>query len=163
MAVKNPCAKRVTPETAYEVWQSYNGSFTYFVLKKYQSPEKEAQNPFARWFCMIQSPATPRGEYGDVYVAIVKEGTRHVDNPLHRTICVKGTSIKTLDAIGLSTYPVTELVLRDERLWQYLKLSIPPKDFHKVKRTLEEHEITIVCIDAPDFLDHCLTDVLTSG
>ena len=155
--------KTVPPETAYEVWQSDGGTWTYFVLKKYQSPEKEAQNPHARWYCLVKSPITPNGEYGDVYVSTVKRGTRQVDNPLHRTLCVKGTSIKTLDAIGLSTYTVTELVLADERLWQYLKLSIPPKDFTKVKRTLEEHEITIVCIDAPNFLERCLTDVQTSG
>ena len=164
MAAKNPCAKTVTPETAYEVWQSYDGSWTYYVLKKYQSPEKEAQNPYARWYCRVTSPmTTERGDYGDVYVSTVKRGTGQIDNPLHRTICVKGTSITTLEEIGLSTYSVTELVLRDERLWQYLKLSIPPKAFAKVKRTLEEHEIAIVCIDAPDFLDRCLTDVQTSG
>jgi len=63
----------------------------------------------------------------------------------------------------LSAYAVTELVLRDVRLWQYLKLSIPPKDFKKVKRLLEEHEIALVCIDAQDFLERCLTDVQTSG
>ena len=163
MATPNPCAKKVTPETAYEVWQSYDGSWTYFVLKKYQSPENEANNPYARWYCMVQSPATPKGEYGDTYVSTVKRGTRQVDNPLHRTLCVKGTSIQVLDDIGLSTYSVTELVLRDERLWQYLKLSIPPKDFAKVKRLLEEHEIATVCIDAPDFLERCLTDVQSSS
>src|SRR5256714_6555342 len=163
MAANNPCAKTVPPETAYEVWQSDDGSWTYFVLKKYQSPEKEAQNPHARWYCLVKSPITPNGEYGDVYVSTVKRGTRQVDNPLHRTLCVKGTSIKTLDAIGLSTYSVTELVLADERLWQYLKLSLPPKAFAKVKRTLEEHEIAIVCIDAPDFVAQCLTDVQTTG
>ena len=160
---KNPCAKTTTPQTAYEVWQSLNGQWTYFVLKKYQSPEKEAQNPYARWYCMVTSPITPKGEYGDVYIATVKQGTQQIDNPLHQILCVKGTSIKTLDEIGLSDYPITELVLVDERLWQYLKLSIPPKDFAKVKRTLEEHEIAIVCIDTPDFIDHCLTDVQTSG
>ena len=159
----NPSAKRVTPETAYEVWQSSDRSWTYFVLKKYQSPEKEAQNPFARWFCMIQSPVAPRGEYGDVYVATVKQGTRQIDNPLHRTLCVKGTSIKTLEEIGLSTYSITDLVLTDVRLWQYLKLSIPPKDFAKVKLMLEEHDIAIVCIDAKDFLNLCLADVQTTG
>ena len=58
---------------------------------------------------------------------------------------------------------MTELVLADERLWQYLKLSIPPKDFDKVKRIFEEHEIAIVCIDASDFVAQCLTDVQTTG
>ena len=160
---KNPCTRRVPPEQAYEVWQSFNGQWTYFVLKKYQSPEKEAQNPYARWFCMVTSPITPKGEYGDVYVTTVKQGTRQIDNPLHRTLCVKGTSVKTLEEIGLSTYSITDLVLTDERLWQYLKLSIPPKDFAKVKLMLEEHDIAIVCIDAKDFINLCLADVQTIG
>ena len=163
MASKNPCAKRVTPEYAYEVWQSYNGTFTYFVLRKYQSPEQEAKNPYARWYCMVQSPITPKGDYGDAYVSTVKRGTARIDNPLHRSLCVKDVSIQTLDDIGLSKYPVTELVLRDVRLWQYLKLNIPPKHFDKVKRTLEEYEIAIVCIDAQDFLERCLEDVQTTG
>ncbi len=163
MAEWNPCRKRVPPERAYEVWQSFDGSWTYFVLKKYQSPQKEAQNPYARWYCMVTSPATPKGEFGDVYVSTVKRGTRAVDNPLHRFFCVKGTSIETLDAIGLSAYPVTDLMLRDVRLWQYLKISVPPKDFEKVRRLLEEHEIALVCIDAADFLERCLTDVQTTG
>ena len=159
---KNPCAKRVTPETAYEVWQSYNGTFTYFVLKKYQSPEKEAQNRYARWLVFVKSPVYPNGWPEDGYVSSIKRGTRQIDNPLHRSLCVKEVSIQTLLEIGLLKYPVTELVLRDERLWQYLKLSIPPKDFDKVKRTLEEYEIAIVCIDAKDFVDRCLTDVQSS-
>ena len=84
MAAKNPCAKRVPPETAYEVWQSYDGTFTYFVLKKYQSPEQEVKNLYARWYCMVLSPATTaRGDSGDVYVATVKDGTSQViHNPL---------------------------------------------------------------------------------
>ena len=163
MASNNPCAKRVTPETAYEVWQSYNGTFTYFVLKKYQSPENEAKNPYATWYCCVKSPVVPNGEYGDVYVSTVKRGTRPIDNPLHRTFCVKNTSIQTLNEIGLSRYAVTELVLRDVRLWQYLKISVLPKDFDKVRLILKEHEIAIVCIDAADFVDRCLMDVQTSG
>ena len=83
MAAQNPCSKTVKPEQAYEVWQSYDGSWTYFVLKKYQSPEKEATNPYARWFCMVTSPSTSeRGDWGDVYVATVKDGTHQIKNPL---------------------------------------------------------------------------------
>jgi hypothetical protein len=156
---KNLCAKRVVPEEAYEVWQSLNGSWTYYVLKKYQSPEKEAQNLYARWFCLVKTPIVPHGEYSDVYVSTVKRGTHRVDNPLHRMLCVKGTSVKTIDEIGLSKYPVTVLVLKDTRLKQYLKLSIPPNDFEKVKLILSEHEITIVCVDTPDFVEYCLMDV----
>src|SRR6266702_6819015 len=103
MMSKNLCAKKVIPEEAYEVWQSFDGMWTYFVLKKYQSPEQEAKNPYARWFCMVKSPSTTeRGDWGDVYVSTVKRGTRQVYNPLHRTMCLKGTSIKTLSEIGLS-------------------------------------------------------------
>ena len=40
---------------------------------------------------------------------------------------------QTLDAIGLSAYPVTDLVLCNVRLWQYLKFSVPPNDFETVK------------------------------
>ncbi len=58
-------------------------------------------------------------------------------------------SIKRPAEIGLSTYPVTELVLRDVRLRQYLKLRIPPKDFEKMKCLLEEHELPFSCGDAP--------------
>ena len=80
---KNLCAKIVTPENAYEVWESKQGLWTWFVLKKYQSPEAEAKNSYARWHCLVKSPLTPHGEYGDVYVSVVKEpGNRRIPNPL---------------------------------------------------------------------------------
>jgi len=85
VAIQNLCAKTVKPEQAYEVWQSGDGAWTYFVLKKYQSPEKEAQNPFARWYCLVTSPITPHGEYGDAYVSTVTNGTQKVANPLVQT------------------------------------------------------------------------------
>jgi hypothetical protein len=76
-APKNPCAKTVTQEKAYEIWKFQD--WTWFVLKKYQSPEKEAQNPEARWFCLVVTPMTgPRGDLGDVYVADVKRYARRV-------------------------------------------------------------------------------------
>ena len=85
MASKNPCSKRVTPETAYEVWQTYDGQFTYWVLKKYQTPEKEAKNPYARWYCKVQSPITPKGEFGDAYISSITNGAHKIDNPLVQT------------------------------------------------------------------------------
>ncbi len=83
--MKNLCAKTVTPEKAYEVWRSSDGTGTYFVLKKYQTPEKEAKNSFARWYCLVKSPVVPNGEYGDVYVSTVKDGTHLIPNPLVQT------------------------------------------------------------------------------
>jgi hypothetical protein len=101
VASKNPCAKTVKPEQAYEVWQTanhldYDGTWTWYVLKKYQSPEKEATNPYARWLCAVSSPflshplasrGTPTRvplEYGDTYNSTIKEaGAVKLDyNPL---------------------------------------------------------------------------------
>lgn len=78
----NPCAKTVKPAQAYEVYQTFDGACTYYVLRKYQTPTKEAQNPFARWYCMVISPACPKGEYGDSYVSTVRNGTILIANPL---------------------------------------------------------------------------------
>jgi len=80
MAAKNPCAKTVTPETAYEVWRSYDGTWTWYVLKKYQNPTNEAKNPFARWYCFVTSPYVPDGEYGDVYAKEITSQARKLDH-----------------------------------------------------------------------------------
>lgn len=76
----NPCGKQVKPEEAYEVWQSYDGSWTYYVLKKYSIHE----STFSRWYCAVSSPMTfGRLEYGDVYCGEVKTDTMKLDhNPL---------------------------------------------------------------------------------
>jgi hypothetical protein len=68
--MKNPCAKTVKRENAYEVWQA--GLWTWYVLKKYKSPEAEARDQYARWFCDVVTPACPDGELGDVYVSDIK-------------------------------------------------------------------------------------------
>ena len=69
MSEKNLCGKTRPIDNPYEVWRSYDGSWTWKVLKKYQKPSKEAENPMAVWFCAVQSPYT-YGSYdmGDVYV-----------------------------------------------------------------------------------------------
>lgn len=68
----NACGKTVKRENAYEVWQLPDGSWTWYILKKYQSPENEAENPLARWFCDVVTPICPNGEMGDVYVSEIK-------------------------------------------------------------------------------------------
>ena len=92
MATKNPCAKTVKPDQAYEVWQvenhpDYGGTWTWYVLKKYQSPEREAVNPYARWSCYVTSPYSPHGDYGDTYITTITEaGAVKLDwNPLVQT------------------------------------------------------------------------------
>lgn len=56
----------------YEVWRSTGtelGDIEWRVLKKYQTPEKEAENPYARWLVAAKSDAT-FGSYdiGDTYI-----------------------------------------------------------------------------------------------
>jgi hypothetical protein len=78
-ATKNECGKMRTKETAYEVWQSPDGSWTWYVLKKYQSPAKEAANKYARWMCLVITPMTgPGGDMGDTYVTDVTSYARRI-------------------------------------------------------------------------------------
>jgi hypothetical protein len=67
--MKNLCGKTRPKDQPYEVWSS--GSWTWAVLKKWQSEDKE-DNPYARWFCFVISPFCPQGEFGDVYVQDIK-------------------------------------------------------------------------------------------
>lgn len=63
-------------ENPYEVYRSnLLPDWEWRVLKKYQNPEDEAKNEYARWFCAVKSPMTYGSwEYGDVYVReILKE------------------------------------------------------------------------------------------
>lgn len=71
--MKNECGKTVKQpykDNAYEVWSTRDGSWTWYVLKKYQADDDKQ---YARWFTLVDSPFTPDGELGDTYVADVKE------------------------------------------------------------------------------------------
>lgn len=76
--MKNPCGKTRPRNDPYEVWQSHDGTWTWNVLKKWQSPEGEAKNPYARWFCDVVTPIVPNGEMGDVYVSDIKAHARRI-------------------------------------------------------------------------------------
>lgn len=56
----------------YEVYINNQG-WEWRVLKKYQSPEAEQDNQYARWLCAVKSPMT-HGSYdlGDSYVNDVR-------------------------------------------------------------------------------------------
>ena len=70
---KNECNKTRKVDNPYEIWRGENG-FEWRVLKKYQTPDNEAKNQYARWFCAVKSPFTyGEFEYGDVYVSEIKE------------------------------------------------------------------------------------------
>ena len=79
----NPCAKTVKPEKAYEVWTDASGQWKWFVLKKYKTEENTVKDPYARYFCAVQSPMTNgRFDMGDVYATEVKTGNHRIANPL---------------------------------------------------------------------------------
>ena len=76
--MKNPCAKTRDVSDPYEIWQAHDWEWR--VLKKYQTPEQEAKNPLAIWFCAVQSPFTNgRWEYGDTYVKDIKSVAVKID------------------------------------------------------------------------------------
>jgi len=72
--MKNPCGKMRKRGHAYEIWHSPIMGWKWHILKKWQSPEKEKNNVYARWFCDVYTPIVPDGELGDTYVhEIIKE------------------------------------------------------------------------------------------
>tara|TARA_R100001594_G_scaffold28855_4_gene54173 strand:+ start:1053 stop:1373 length:321 start_codon:yes stop_codon:yes gene_type:complete len=80
---KNPCGKTVSVDEPYEIYKHQGSGFEWRVLKKYQTPHKEAENAekarktgavdYTRWYCAVKSPMTYGSwEYGDVYAHDVK-------------------------------------------------------------------------------------------
>ena len=68
---KNPMGKLRSVDKPYEIWKARD--FEWRVLKKYQAPEVEAKNPYAKWFCAVRSSFTKgQWEYGDTYVKDIK-------------------------------------------------------------------------------------------
>jgi hypothetical protein len=73
--MKNLCSKTVKRADAYEVWRSFDGSWTWYCLKKWQADDAK---PHARWFCDVVTPFVPEGEMGDVYVSEIKSNAVRV-------------------------------------------------------------------------------------
>jgi len=65
----------VKRDKAYEIWKSFDGTWTWYVLKKWQ---KDDNKPNARWFCDVVTPICPNGEMGDVYVSEIKSQAKKV-------------------------------------------------------------------------------------
>ena len=85
--MKNLCRKSRPVDDPYEVWKCHRAvrlgdahGFTWHVLKKYQNPDNEAKNQYARWFVAAKSPLTYGSwEYGDTYVSEIKENAVRTD------------------------------------------------------------------------------------
>ncbi len=69
-------SQRIKQHKPIEVWS--DGSWTWEVYKKYQKPENEAKNPYARWFCKVLTPIVPEGELGDVYVRDIQKSASRI-------------------------------------------------------------------------------------
>jgi len=69
--MKNLCGKVRKVTEPYEIWKG--GDWTWKVLKKYKNDDSEASDPYARWFCAVETPMTaPDYDLGDVYVSEIK-------------------------------------------------------------------------------------------
>ena len=72
MIKKLSTEERLKKHLPIETWALPEKGWKWEVYKKYQKPEKEATNPYARWFCKVTSPFVPSGESGDVYIKDIK-------------------------------------------------------------------------------------------
>lgn len=71
---KNPYNKQRPLDNPYEVWVNNRAGWEWRVLRKYQTPENEVKNKYARWFCAVKSPFTQGSwDIGDVYVREIKD------------------------------------------------------------------------------------------
>ena len=76
--MKNECAKTRPASNPYEIWKN-NSGWEWRILKRYQAPDKEAANPFARVFCAVKSPFTfGEFELGDVYLQEIQQNAKKV-------------------------------------------------------------------------------------
>lgn len=76
LIMANPCGKTRTVDNPYEVWQSFDGTWTWNVLKKWQVDDNKHM---ARWFCVVVTPMTgPSGDMGDVYVSEIKDNAHRI-------------------------------------------------------------------------------------
>ena len=87
----NPFAKTRPNDNPYEIWTSHDGSWQWYVLKKWQVDDNK---PYGRWFCLVKTPYVPEGELGDVYVDEVKaNATRtYVDPSITASAKLAGSS-----------------------------------------------------------------------
>ena len=64
-------------------YMTFKGNgFEWRVLKRYQFPQHEKKNNYARWYCAVRSPMTYGSwEYGDTYVSDIKNySTEYIDH-----------------------------------------------------------------------------------
>jgi hypothetical protein len=73
--MKNLQGKTVKTENAYEVWQTTDLRWTWYVLKFYTAEDKRNE-PYTRVFCSVRSPFCT--ELGDVYYKDIKQNATKI-------------------------------------------------------------------------------------
>ena len=103
---KNEKGKTRPVEYPYEIYTGFGplADWEWRVLKHYQSPEKERENPYARVFCSVSSPMTQGdADMGDVYCKDIP-GYKYDDKPdFSKTIDtqrLKNLSNKEMDMLA---------------------------------------------------------------
>jgi len=75
---KNLHGKSRTVENPYHIIVA--DGWEWRILKRYQSPDAERANPYARWFVAVKSPLTHGSwEYGDTYIREIPTATAGMD------------------------------------------------------------------------------------
>jgi hypothetical protein len=75
---KNLHGKSRTVENPYHIIVA--DGWEWRILKRYQSPDAERANPYARWFVAVKSPLTYGSwEYGDTYIREIPTATAGMD------------------------------------------------------------------------------------
>jgi hypothetical protein len=81
-APKNLCGKTRPLDHPYEIYIAPlrdGGVWEWRILKKYQNPDAERKNAYARWFVAARSPMSFNSwEYGDTYIADIVKYARKV-------------------------------------------------------------------------------------
>mgnify|MGYP003126660196 CR=1 FL=1 len=104
MSKANPCGKTTSVDKPYEIWTMDHMNFEWRVLKKYQTPENEAKNPYARWYCAVKSDMTyDMWEYGDVYVSEIKQNGVKL---------IYGSPFVELQLLAVTSYTISDLCIK---------------------------------------------------
>ena len=157
----NPSAKRVTPEEAYECFYRAADDATIWVLKKYQSPEKESANQYATWYVAVKSISTYGSyEYGDTYAHNLIASANKIDNPLCSYACCcmdDNTSVEVVTP--LQKYRHVPMRVQHEMLVNYTRIAVPKNKLAEFKQFAEQYALRIICMDSEYETALCLADL----
>jgi hypothetical protein len=158
--VTNPHAKRVTPEEAYEYFERDDGA-QIWILKRYQHPEKEAGNLYARVYTATKSSGTFGSySYGDAYIHNIVMASERKDNPLCSYACCcmdAETSVEVVEP--LQKYRFQPMRINHPMLVNYIRIAVPKTKMAEFKQFAEKYALRLICTDSDQELALCLADL----